>query len=310
MLTREIDLADFEGVFSVPPLARKRDADRTICESENQKIIRHIETGGHSRLLYGGNAVFYHLTLKEFETALAMLPQLAAPESWVIPSVGPTYGKAIDQAPIVADSDYPAVMFLPCNDPKDFEGVYRGISEFVERSGKPIIVYIKKEDHIGVDEVRRLIDDGRAVGVKYAIVRENPEVDAYLDALLDVVDRRRVISGIGERPAIAHMTKFDLPGYTTGSGCLAAAATQKMYKNLQGKDAESAEAIRVRFLALEDLRDQWGPLKVLHEAFRLADVADTGPLPPLVSNIEDGQVAEVEVVAKALLKYEETVRAE
>jgi len=63
MLTREITIDDFKAVFPVPPLARNRDEERTINAEENRKIIRHIEGGGLRRLLYGGNAVFYHISL-------------------------------------------------------------------------------------------------------------------------------------------------------------------------------------------------------------------------------------------------------
>ena len=40
-------------------------------------------------------------------------------------------------------------------------------------------------------------------------------------ARIDHLDRDRVISGMGERPAIVHMRDFGLSGFTTGSGCIA-----------------------------------------------------------------------------------------
>ena len=38
---------------------------------------------------------------------------------------------------------------------------------------------------------------------------------------------------------------------------------------------QEAEAIRARFMPLADLRDAWGPARVLHHATALADVAPT-----------------------------------
>ena len=49
------------SVIAVPPLAR--DADLNVCATENAKIMQHLETGGIRTLLYGGNAVFYHIAL-------------------------------------------------------------------------------------------------------------------------------------------------------------------------------------------------------------------------------------------------------
>ena len=54
--------------MAVPPLAR--DAAGAIDEAANAAIIAHLEAGGVDLLLYGGNAVFYHLPLHEYEPVL------------------------------------------------------------------------------------------------------------------------------------------------------------------------------------------------------------------------------------------------
>ena len=59
------------SVIAVPPLAR--DANLKFCAAENAKIISHLEAGGIRTLLYGGNAVFYHIALAEYSEILAML---------------------------------------------------------------------------------------------------------------------------------------------------------------------------------------------------------------------------------------------
>ena len=56
-------------------------ADRSLAEAANGKIIRHLEAGGVSLLLYGGNANFYHLPLPEYDAALSMLARLAGPDT-------------------------------------------------------------------------------------------------------------------------------------------------------------------------------------------------------------------------------------
>ena len=72
-------------------------------------------------------------------------------------------------------------------------------------------------------------DKGLCTGIKYAVVRQDPTQDACLTALLERVDRSIVVSGIGERPAIVPLQQFQLPGYTTGSGCIGSAFTQRMF---------------------------------------------------------------------------------
>ena len=78
------------SVIAVPPLAR--DANLKFCAAENAKIISHLEAGGIRTLLYGGNAVFYHVALAEYSEILAMLQEYPGEDTTVVPSVGPAYG--------------------------------------------------------------------------------------------------------------------------------------------------------------------------------------------------------------------------
>jgi len=305
MRTSALTTDDFRGVFPVPPLCRNNDARRTINFAETEKIARHIAAGGIHNFLYGGNAFLYHLTLAEFEALLDWSNGMDD-NFLMIPSAGPSYGRAMDQAPLLRRYSFPTVMLLPCADPRDAAGLERGYREFAEACGIPLIVYLKDENNFGADKeagldaVARLVNDGVCIGIKYAVVRKNPSEDAYLDGLLKRVDRKHVISGIGERPAIEHMRDFKLPGFTTGSGCVAPAMTRSMFEaNVKGDWAEAA-SIREHFIPLEDLRDAWGPARVLHAAVELAGIAKSGPISPYVTPISAAQLSELEPVAAAL----------
>lgn len=63
MTTTPLLPLNLRGVFAVPPLARKRDAERAIDFDQNNLIARHIIDGGIRRLIYGGNAFLYHVRL-------------------------------------------------------------------------------------------------------------------------------------------------------------------------------------------------------------------------------------------------------
>ncbi|MGH9767020.1 MAG: dihydrodipicolinate synthase family protein, partial [Blastocatellia bacterium] len=140
------------------------------------------------------------------------------------------------------------------------------------------------------------------VAIKYAVVRQNPAEDAYLESLLKRVDRARVLSGIGERPAVIHMRDWRLPGFTTGSGCIAPRLSGRIFEACVKEDYETAEKLRAEFLPLEDLRDAWSPAKVLHSATRLADVAETGPVPPFLSSLPEKHLQELASVARGLVE--------
>ncbi|MFQ5956063.1 MAG: dihydrodipicolinate synthase family protein, partial [Kiloniellales bacterium] len=207
------------SVVAVPPLARNRDF--SLNRDQNLKLIRHLEAGGITTLMYGGNANFYNIALSEYAEVLAFLAEAAAPASWVIPSVGPDYGKMMDQAVALKDIDFPTAMVLPIAFPATPSGIETGIRRFTDRLGKPVVFYIKSDGYVAPEGLGRMVDDGLICAVKYAVVREDPGRDDYLSRLFDRVDARYVLSGIGERPAVAHMRVFGLPGFTSGSVCVA-----------------------------------------------------------------------------------------
>jgi dihydrodipicolinate synthase/N-acetylneuraminate lyase len=307
MKTTAVVSEELRGVFAVPPLARCNAADRWLEFDQNNLIVRHIANGGITRFIYGGNAFLYHVTLAEYEQLLEWLSGFAD-DLWAIPSAGPSYGRAMDQAPLLRKYKFPCVMMLPCSDPRDAAGLERGYREFAEAAGTTLIVYLKEEDTLGADKetgldaVARLVDDGVCVGIKYAVVRDDPARDPYLHALLKRVDRSYVFSGMGERPAIIHMRDWKLPGFTTGSGCIAPRSSQMLFEACAQGDFEKADKLRAEFLAHEDLRDRWGPAMVLHLATELAGLAKTGPVPPYLSNLSVEQQGRLAPVARALIE--------
>lgn len=305
MKTTPVNVEDLRGVFAVPPLARRNDARRTLDFEANDALVRYLVDGGITRFLYGGNAFVHHLTLAECESMIEWLSELTG-ELWAIPSAGPSYGRAMDQAPLLRKYKFPCVMMLPCADPRDAAGLERGYREFAEAAETRLIVYLKEENSFGADKeagldaVARLVESGICVGIKYAVVRPNPAQDAYLEALLRRVDRSFVVSGIGERPAVNHLRDWHLPGFTTGSGCLAPRLSQAIFDACAKGDYEAAEKVRAAFIPHEDLRDDWHPAKVLHFAVELAGIAPTGPVPPFLSTLSAQQLETLATVARTL----------
>lgn len=299
-------------VFAVPPLARTADRRRAIDFDESARIVRHLTQGGVDCLMYGGNAFLYHLSLREYEPLLEWLSGLQRDGVVCIPGAGPSFGRLMDQAPLLRFFGFSYAMVLPCGDPRDAAGIGMGLREFAEASGARLICYVKEEMNLGSDLERgldvlgELVDEGICVGIKYAVVRQDPKVDGYLEALLRRVDRGKVISGIGERPAVVHLRDWGLPGFTTGSGCLAPSLSMAILRACRKGDFAEAERVREHFLALEDLRDAWGPARVLHHATELAGIARTGAIPPFVSMLSAEQQQRIEPVTRELVGREES----
>ncbi|MDG2213924.1 MAG: dihydrodipicolinate synthase family protein [Verrucomicrobiota bacterium] len=287
------------SVIAVPPLAR--DADLKVCPIENAKIMRHLEAGGVRTLLYGGNAMFYHIGLGEYAETLAMLQEHAEGDTTVVPSVGPAYGPSMDQAAILRDFDFPTAMVLPARDIATPAGCATGIRKLAEAYGKPIVLYIKFEGYLEPEDAKSLVEDGIVNWIKYAIVREDPGQDDYLSKLVDCVDRSIIVSGIGEQPAITHINRFGVQSFTSGCVCVAPGLSMKMLQALKAGNLEGAESIRQTFKPLEDLRNNINPIRVLHSAVAETGIAETGPILPLLDEVNDSDRLKIATAARELL---------
>ena len=303
MKTTPVTSADLAAsVIAVPPLARHPDL--SLSRDANRAMIRYLEDGGVTTLMYGGNANLYNVSVGEYPALLDLLEELAGADTWVIPAAGPDFGKLIDQAPILKARAFPTVMILPLGFPATKDGVATGIRRFAELYGKPVIVYIKSDTYLEPATVGALANDGFVSAIKYGTVRNDPSSDPYLRALLDSVDKQLVVSGIGERPAITHFRDFGLQAFTSGSVCVAPRSSMKLLQLLKAGRWEEAADERAAFIRLEDCRDTFSPIRVLHDAVTLAGIADMGPMLPMLSHLPLAQQENLRDAALALKQHD------
>jgi dihydrodipicolinate synthase/N-acetylneuraminate lyase len=286
------------SVIAVPPLAR--NASGSVCPEQNRRLIRHVESGGVRVLLYGGNAVFYHIRPSEYAGILTMLAEAAAPGTEIVPSAGPSYGVSMDQAIVLRDYSFRTVMVLPHQGLNTPDGVATGLRHFAEAYGKPIVVYIKAEGYLTPVLTAALVRDGLVSWVKYAIVRPDERQDPFLDELTQLVDPAMIVSGMGEQPVIHHLRDRKLGGFTSGCVCVNPALSAQMLTACQAGDWTEADRIRRVFEPLENLRNEINPVRVLHEAVTLSGIAGMGAITPLLSGLSGDQRTRVEKAAREL----------
>lgn len=300
MKTTPVTTADLRSsVIAVPPLCR--NADLSLSREENKKLIDHLYAGGIRTLLYGGNANLYNIATSEFDALLTMLAELSPDDLWMVPSIGPMYGTAMDQAAILRNHKFPTAMLLPTLFPSKPAGVATAIRHLVEKAGMKLVLYIKDESYISPEHAAELVNDGLISWIKYAVVKPNPADDLYLTKLVSMVSPELIVSGIGEQPAITHLRDFGITGFTAGCVCIAPRLSMDLLRAIDAKDYDRAEQIREIFLPLEDQRNAHSPILVLHHAVALAGVAKTGPVLPLLTELPDELLPGIEKAAKELL---------
>lgn len=300
MKTTPVTTADLRSsVIAVPPLCR--NADLSLSREENKKLIDHLYAGGVRTLLYGGNANLYNIAVSEFDALLNLLTDLAQEDMWMVPSIGPMYGTALDQAAILRNHKFPTAMLLPTLFPSKPAGVATAIRHLAEKAGMKLVLYIKDESYITPEHAAELVNDGLISWIKYAVVKPNPADDLYLTKLVSLVNPDLIVSGIGEQPAIIHLRDFGITGFTAGCVCVAPRLSMDLLRAIDAKDYDRAEQIREIFLPLEDQRNAHSPILVLHHAVALAGVAKTGPVLPLLTELPDELLPGIEKAAKELL---------
>jgi dihydrodipicolinate synthase/N-acetylneuraminate lyase len=301
--TTPVTPEDLAGsVFAVPPLARRPDL--SLDPTAQQTLVRHIEAGGIRTVLYGGNANLYHMGLREYPAFLELAEATAGPDTWVIPSAGPDFGKLMDQALYLRTSRFPTVMVLPMAFPSMPGGVARAIQAFTEAIARPVVLYLKTEQQMQVDDVARLVDKGLVCAIKYAIPRQDPTDDAFLTALLSVVDRRWIACGLAERAALVHLFHHRLVSYTSGGICIAPRLSAALLKAAQAGDANTAARFREAFLPLEAQRERSNVFATLHEAVSMSGIADMGTVLPMLERIAESDRAALRPIVRDLVAAE------
>jgi len=303
MKTSSLTLDDLaQSVLAVPPLARK--ADLSIDPAANARLIRHIEAGGIRTLLYGGNANLYHMPVGEYGAMLDLLAEAAGPSTHVIPSIGPDFGKMIEQAALLRGRGFPTAMVLPMLAITSPDGVADGIERVVDTAGIPVTLYLKSEGTLTLDRLQKLVETGRILCIKYAIARPDPMQDPFLMELIERIGRERLVSGMGEIPVPAHVGRLGLASFTTGSGCIAPSRCMGLLAALKTGDTAAAQRLYELFVPLETVRERVSLIRVLHDAITWSGIADMGAQLPLLSSTPADLRPEIEAIARELLAQE------
>lgn len=302
----ELQPADFKGsVVAVPPIALH--ADLAVNVEANAALVRHILAGGVDILLYGGNANLYHFGLSAYEEALAMMQAVDA-RARIITSIGPDFGKMLDQAPLVERSGIRNVMLLPVAFPSDSHGVGDGIRRIAARLGFGVILYLKRDMYVRPEVLEKLVAEGAVRFVKYAVERPDPAEDVYLDAVLAAIGRDLVASGMGETPVADHVGRRGVATYTSGAVCIAPAAAMQLLGLCRAGRLVEADAAIQPFLAFERIRAQLGGIQVLHSGITASGIAEMGPMMPMVSVVKERNMEPVRAIVAELRGIEARAR--
>lgn len=300
------DIANRLGrtVVAVPPVAWSDKLE--LAEAENRKLIKHIEAGGVGALLYGGNANLYHYDRGRFAALLDLLADAASPATDVIPSIGPDFGKLVEEARILRDRKFAGVMALPMTFPTHPAGIEKAIRAAADTLGAPLILYVKREHYLTPDRIAALLADRAICFVKYAVERPDPSGDQYLSDLCSAIGAGNIASGMGETPIHAHLPDYQVRTYTSGGVCIAPRAAMALLAAYRASDLGEARRLSAPFLRFEQVRAAINGFSVMHDAVTLSGIANMGPILPMAGNVPQDELATVQAAVNDLVALDQT----
>ncbi len=301
MKTSSVTPADLEAsIIALPPIARH--ADGAINQEESRKVVDWLAAGGVSAFMYGGIAGLFNARLGEYPAVLDLLETLAPTEdAWMVPAFGGDYGKAIEQAAMLRERDFPTAVLLPfwLVQPG---GVATGIRRLADACGKPLMVFFKSPDYLYPEDIAALLADGALCGVEYGVAPDENGDMPHLKRLLDLVGTAdRLIDGAGEL-TIVETSKYGIKGYTSGTGLLAPRLSTALLAAVKAGDREGIAALSRIFAPFDAARTAYSAVPVVHDAIRLVGIADTGPMEPFFESFTDTDiVADITRIATELV---------
>jgi len=292
--------------LALPPVARTPSGE--IAVAEQAKILAWLRSGGITTFLYGGCANFFNAGVRQYASTLDTVEALSEADDWVIPTIGPDFGKAMDQAEILKGRRFPSAMLLPLT-PVTAAGVATGLRRLSDTMGCPLMVFFKSPDYVRAADLAAMIKDGVLCCVEYGIGGSIDKAEPFLAELLERTGSTdAVIDGAGERTITTH-ARFGIKGYTSGSGVVAPHLSMALLASVKRGDLAEAARLREHFLELEGLRQTHSPIPVLHDAVRLAGIADTGQIGPFFSNVSDEKALTSIATAATRLRMASLARA-
>jgi dihydrodipicolinate synthase/N-acetylneuraminate lyase len=274
--------------------------DLSVNASETLRLAAHVRAGDVPDLLFGGNANLSAFSLAQFETVIDLAGE-AARYGPVTIGIGPEFGRMLDQAPLIERSGLKNVLVLPIQAPADTHGTADGIRHIADRLGFGVIVDLIRDNHLRPATLRKLLDEGSIVAARYAVQMPNPGDDGYLDRVIEVMTRERMIGGLGEAAILDHLAVRRFGAITSGAAALVPARIRAVVQAIAISDMALARRLLTPVLELERVRAILGPIQVLHDAVTHAGIAAMGRQMPMLSPVKVKYRADMEAAVEALL---------
>lgn len=291
---------DYDDVLVVTITPRRADGsvDR---DGVRRNAVYLADRGVRILMPQCGTGLVYDASLDDYRQTVEATMEAVSNRAYVIPGVGPGYGRAKEMGVIARELGVDAVMIMPVVGPASPEGVYAGLSDLIRTLGLPVVLYLKSAELMPLESTIRLAKMDGVHAIKYAV----KDLDMF-DALVNEVgDRVALLCGMAEKPAVEFMD-HGARGYSSGMANFVPRLSLAMHRAHKTGNRAEVERIHALMVPFEDLRGESRGkynASALHVALEHIGLAG-GPVIPMSAPVAPEDLDRVRSLTDGLMQQE------
>ena len=289
-------------VVAITPRQQDRGVDLEGVRKNVQYLIQH---GVDFIMPECGTGMVYDASLEEYEAVVGAFLDAAGDAAYIVPGIGPGFGRSIEMGHIARSLGVAGVMIMPVVGPGSANGVYNGLREITKVVQLPTVLYQRRLDIMPVDDVINLCELDEVVGLKYAV----EDIDAFDRIAERAGERAAMVCGMAEDPCIDYMAHGAV-GFSSGMANFVPRMSLTLLNRFSTGDTAEAERLRALMVPFEDFRGENGARysgSALHAAMDYAGLAG-GPVIPFAEDVGPQDLPRVHAMMDILMKEETSLR--
>ena len=285
-----------------------RRPDRQVDLDGARQNVRHlIEHGADFIMPECGTGLVYDATLEEYEAVVGAFVDAAGDDAYVVPGIGPGFGRSLEMGKIAQSLGVAGVMIMPIVGPASAAGVRQGLAEISRQVQLPTVLYQRRLDIMPVEDVVDLCKMDEVVGLKYAV----EDLDTFKRIVDGAGQDAAMVCGMAEDPCIDYM-KNGAIGFSSGMANFVPRMSLKLLREFAAGNKAEAARLRELMVPFEDFRGENGARysgSALHVAMDYCKLGG-GPVIPFAQDVAEEDMPRVNAMMDVLMREEEKLRGE
>ena len=302
--TLTAEICDNVLVVAITPRLANRQVDLEGARSNVRYLIEH---GVDFIMPECGTGLVYDATLEEYEAVVGAFMDAAGDEAYIVPGIGPGYGRALEMGKIARSLGAAGVMIMPIVGPASAAGVLQGLREIAEDVQLPTLLYQRRLDVLPVEHVVQLCKIDEVVGLKFAV----EDLETFKRIVDGAGKDAAMVCGMAEDPCIDYLENGAV-GFSSGMANFVPRMSLTLLRQFVSGNGEEARRLRELMVPFEDFRGENGARysgSALHAAMDYSNLAG-GPVIPFATDVAEEDLPRVKSMMEVLMREEEKLRKE